>query len=98
MRSSTSQFDQPIPLSKIRPYFDSWYAIRDGIHLDDFLERYKCIYQSKYRRSLYPLPSEIVIEDGAVKEIVNFEFELILAAISVMIQTARMWVCPSRPN
>jgi hypothetical protein len=71
MRSSTSQFDQPIPLSKIRAFLDAWYAVRDDMPLEEFLERQKCIYESQYRRSHYPLPFDAVIEDGAVKKIAN---------------------------
>jgi len=68
MRSSTSQFDQPIPLSKIRANYHAWYAVRDGIPLDEFLLWRLRIYEAKYRRSPYPLPSAVMIEQGAIIE------------------------------
>jgi hypothetical protein len=68
MRSSTSHFDQPIPLSKIRAYYHAWYAVRDGIPLDEFLLWRLRIYEATYRRSQYPLPCAVVIEQGAIIE------------------------------
>jgi hypothetical protein len=76
MRSSTSHFDQPIPLSKIRAYYHAWYAVRDGIPLDEFLLWRLRTYQAQYRRSHYPLLIDIVIEDGEVKAIANSSSEV----------------------
>ncbi len=71
MRSSTSHFDQPIPLSKIRSFLDAWYAVRDVMPLEEFLVWRKRFYEAKYRRSHYPLPVDVIIEDGEVKEVAN---------------------------
>jgi hypothetical protein len=76
MRSSTSHFDQPIPLSKIRAYYHAWYAVRDGMPLDEFLLWRLRTYETQYRRSQYPLLIDIVIEDGAVKAIANSSSEV----------------------
>jgi hypothetical protein len=76
MRSSTSHFDQPIPLSKIRAYYHAWNAVRDGMPLDEFLLWRLRTYQAQYRRSHYPLLIDIVIEDGEVKEIANSSSEV----------------------
>jgi hypothetical protein len=76
MRSSTAHYDQPVPLSKIRAYYHAWYAVRDGIHLDEFLLGRLRTYQAQYRRSHYPPLIDIVIEDGAVKAIANSSSEV----------------------
>jgi hypothetical protein len=71
MRNSTSHFDQPIPLSKIRAYYHARNGVLDGMPLEAFLEWRKRIYEALYRRSHYPLPVDAVIEDGQVKEKTN---------------------------
>jgi hypothetical protein len=71
MRSPTSHFDQPIPLSKIRAYYHARNAVLDGIPPDKFLLWRLRSYEAKYRRSQYPLLKDIVIEDGEVKAIAN---------------------------
>jgi hypothetical protein len=75
MRSSTSQFDQPIPLRPIRSWWMAWCAVHARTPLDEFLLWRLRIYQAQYRRSHYPLPSDVAIEQGAVIKIVNAAYE-----------------------
>ena len=76
MRNSTSHFDQPIPLSKTRAYYHARNAVLDGMPLEEFLVwRLRC-YKAQYRRSHYPLPFDIVIEDGEVKKRANSASEV----------------------
>jgi hypothetical protein len=42
MGSSTSHFDQPIPLSKIRASYHAWNAVRDDMPLKEFLDMKRC--------------------------------------------------------
>jgi hypothetical protein len=71
MRSSTSHFDQPIPLSKTRAYYHARNAVLDDMSLEEFLVWRLRYYKAQYRRSQIPLPFDIVIEDGEVKKIAN---------------------------
>lgn len=75
MRSAAFHLDQPIPLSKIRASYHARNAVLDGMPLDKFLLWRLRIYQAQYRRSPYPLPSDVVIEQGAVIEIVNAAYD-----------------------
>ena len=75
MRSSTSHFDQRVPLSKIRAFLRAWYAVRHLIRQEDFLEWCQRVYEAKYRRSYYPMPFDVVFEHGKVIQKSNPEFE-----------------------
>src|SRR5688572_26460041 len=75
MRSSTSHFDQRVPLSKIRAFLRAWYAVRHLIRKEDFLEWHKRFYEAKYRLSHYPLPFDVVFEHGKVIQVSNPESE-----------------------
>ena len=75
MRSSTSHFDQRVPLSKIHAILLAWYAVHYRISKEDFLQWRKRIYEALYRRSHYPLPFDIVFEHGKVNQVSNSESE-----------------------
>ena len=75
MHSSTSHFDQRVPLSKILAYLLAWYAVRYGMSQEDFLKWRKVVYEARCRLSHYPLLFGVAIEHGEVNQIANAEHE-----------------------
>jgi hypothetical protein len=64
MAGSATQFDQPVPQSRLRQLFFAWSAVCAGIRLQSYLILCKRVYEAIYRRSRYPLPSLVTIEQS----------------------------------
>jgi hypothetical protein len=73
MRRSMSHFDQMIRQNRFFSWLSAWCAVHGGTRLDDFLQWRKRLYEALYRLSLYPLPDEVVIEQGKLIKIPNRE-------------------------
>jgi hypothetical protein len=75
MRSSTSHYDQEIPHNRFHSWWFAGGAVQEDVSLDDFLIYWLCYYQALGRHSHFPMPFEVVIEQGKPVKIPNRAYD-----------------------
>ena len=76
MENSTSHFDQRITFRQLVSRWNARSAVHDGIPLAVYLLPIFRKHEARFRPTHhYPLPSEVVIEDGNIKVIKNPDYD-----------------------
>src|SRR5436309_900028 len=75
MSGSPSHLDQQVRQSRLR----SWWSAENAVHADitqeDHLRRRSREYEAHYRRTHYPLPSDVAIGQGKLERIPNADYD-----------------------